>query len=162
MRPDIDNGSVTCPENGRFSYANLTIPGQQYGSSDAAYVDFRVGVEWDIAADHMLYAKVSSGHKAGGFNDKFDALPIPEVFAPEALMAYELGSRKLMALFANAATLNATLFYYDYDEQVLQDLFCLNVDRDSGECNSFSLVNRNLGESQLYGLEIGNRHAAAG
>lgn len=154
VRPDIDNGFITCPEDGNFTYANLTIPGQQDGSSDADYTDFRIGMEWDLSDDNMLYAKVSSGHKAGGFNDSFDAVPIPEVFEPEEILVYEVGTRNVLDMFGSAATLNATVFYYDYDEQVLQDLFCLGVDVDTGDCNSFSLVNRNLGESELYGLEL--------
>jgi iron complex outermembrane receptor protein len=43
-RPDIDNGFVTCPTNtnGGFSYANLTIPGQQVGSAAFKYADWRL------------------------------------------------------------------------------------------------------------------------
>ncbi len=153
-RPDIDNGFVTCPEDGSFTYANLTIPGQQRGSADADYNDWRIGMEYDLSTDNMVYAKVSTGHKAGGFNDSFDTAPIPEIYDPEEVLVYEIGSRNVFELFNAPATFNVTAFYYDYSDQVLQDLQCLGVDFDTGECNSFSLVNRNLAESELYGLEL--------
>ncbi|MEM1372670.1 MAG: TonB-dependent receptor, partial [Pseudomonadota bacterium] len=104
--------------------------------------------------DQMIYAKVSTGHKAGGFNDSFNGSNIPEEFDPEKVTVYELGSRNVIQLFNSAATLNATAFYYDYEDQVLQDLICLGFDLSSGDCNSFSLVNRNLGKSEIIGLEL--------
>ena len=156
-RPDIDNGFVDCPTNtnGGFSYANLTIPGQQIGSSKLDFIDWRVGVEYDLADDHMLYAKVSTGHKSGGFNDSFDGSPIPETFSPEELLVYEVGSRNSFDLFGRRAVFNLTGFYYDYQNQVFQDLTCINLDATQTPpvCNGYSLVNRNIGASRIYGAE---------
>ena len=36
-------------------------------SATTWYFDWRAGVEYDLAQDNLLYATVSSGHKAGGF-----------------------------------------------------------------------------------------------
>ncbi len=156
-RPDIDNGFVTCPTgtNGGFSYANLTIPGQQRGSAKFNFVDYRVGLEYDITSDNMLYAKVSTGHKSGGFNDTFQTSPIPETFKPESLTVFEAGSRNSFTAFGRRAYLNLTGFYYDYQDQVFQDLTCINLDttQTPPQCNGYSLVNRNIGASRIYGLE---------
>jgi iron complex outermembrane receptor protein len=160
-RPDIDNGFVNCPAlnpsntNGGFSYANLTIPGQQSGRSKFDFIDWRLGVEYDIDDDHMLYAKVSTGHKSGGFNDSFNGSPIPEAFSPEKLLVYEVGSRNSFDAFGRRAVFNLTGFYYDYSNQVFQDLTCINLDetQDPPVCNGYSLVNRNIGASRIYGAE---------
>lgn len=160
-RPDIDNGFVNCPtlnpsdRNGGFSYANFTIPGQQIGSSKFNYVDWRVGIEYDLSDDNMLYAKVSTGHKSGGFNDSFDGSPIPETFSPEKLLVYEIGSRNSFDMFGRRGVFNLTGFYYDYTNQVFQDLTCINLDttQQPPVCNGYSLVNRNIGASRIYGAE---------
>ncbi len=155
-RPDIDNGFITCPDNGEFSFTSLTIPDAQQGSSEADYVDFRIGVEFDLSDDHMVYGKISSGHKAGGFNDSFQGF-VPEIFDPEDIVVFEVGSRLTYEAFGNPAIFNATAFYYDYSNQVFQDLTCINFDEREQECNGFALVNRNVGASELYGLELESR-----
>lgn len=162
-RPDVnDNGRLSCPltnpagTNGGFSYVNSwQLPTQQYGSSSAKYNDFRVGVEHDLGRDAMVYAKFSTGHKAGGFNDTFATSPIPEVYGPEKLSVLEMGSRNVLELMGRRAVVNLSGFYYDYKNQVFQDLACINVNTQvtPNTCNGYSLVNRNIGASRLYGLE---------
>ena len=158
-RPDIDNGFVNCPASGTHTYATVTAPRQQIGRSKFDYFDWRVGGEIDLTPTNMLYAKVSTGHKAGGFNDSFDPNLIPETFAPEKLLVYEVGSRNSFDAFGRRAVFNVTGFYYDYDDQVFQDLTCINQDttQTPPECNGFALVNRNVGASRLYGLEAETR-----
>ena len=156
VRPDIDNGWVTCPDNGLFTYTNITIPAAQQGESSADYWDFRLGFEYDVSDDHMVYAKVSSGHKAGGFNDSFQGF-VPEIFEPEDIVVYEFGSRYSYQAFGKPAVFNATAFYYDYSNQVFQDLTCINFDVRENECNGFALVNRNVGSSELMGIELESR-----
>ena len=50
---------------------------------------------------------------------------------------------------------NLTGFYYDYNNQVFQDLTCINLDTTQAPpvCNGYSLVNRNIGASRIYGAE---------
>ncbi|PZN94571.1 MAG: TonB-dependent receptor [Alphaproteobacteria bacterium] len=160
-RPDIDNGFVTCPagNNGGFSYANLTIPSQQVGSAKFNYFDFRLGTDFDLSADSKLYAKVSTGHKAGGFNDSFNGSTIPEAFSPEKVVVYEIGSRNVFEMGSGKAVVNLTGFWYDYSNQVFQDLTCINLDQAQTPpvCNGYSLVNRNIGSSRIRGLEFETR-----
>ena len=154
-RPDIDNGFVNCPADGGFSGISLTIPGQQIGRSKFNFVDWRAGIEFDVSDDNMLYAKVSTGHKSGGFNDSFNGSAIPETFSPEKLIVYEVGTRNSFDFFGRRGVFNLTGFYYDYSNQVFQDLACINLDSTQTPpvCNGYSLVNRNIGASRIYGAE---------
>ena len=152
-RPDNDNGFVTCPDNGFFSFQGIGIPAQQIGEVDNDFVDFRIGIEYDVSDNHLLYGKISSGTKASGFNDTFDGLA--ETFDSEEILAFEVGSRLTYQAFGYPAVFNASVFYYDYSDQVLQDLVCINFDTmGDGDCLGFSLLNRNIGESELLGLEL--------
>ncbi len=160
-RPDINNGNKTCPltnpstTNGGFSYANLTIPSQQSGSSKAQYPDYRFGLEYDLTKTNLVYGKIATGHKSGGFNDSFNGSTIPETFGPEKVRVYEVGSRNAFTLFDRPAIFNVTGFYYDYKDQVFQDLTCINLDNTQTppKCTGYSLVNRNIGTSRILGLE---------
>jgi iron complex outermembrane recepter protein len=155
-RPDISNG-LACPagQNGGFSYANLAVPQQQVGSSKFHYTDWRLGTEYDLTRDNMLYVKVSTGHKAGGFNDSFNGSAVPELFRPEQLRVLEAGSRNAFTLGGQRAVFNLSGFFYDYQDQVFQDLTCITVDNTQNPptCSGYSLVNRNIGKSKLAGLE---------
>jgi iron complex outermembrane receptor protein len=153
-RPDIDNGFVDCPAGGAHSFVGFEIPTQQFGRSKFDYIDWRAGLEFDLSDNSMLYAKVSTGHKSGGFNDSFDPDLIPETYKPEDVFVYEVGTRNVFDLFGRRATFNMTGFYYEYNNQVFQDLTCINFDpTQTPPCNGFALVNRNVGASRLYGIE---------
>jgi iron complex outermembrane receptor protein len=165
LRPDIANGQK-CPDknpsgrNGGFSYANLTIPQQQVGSSKANFGDFRLGFEYDLNKDQMVYGKVATGHKAGGFNDTLSQSLVPVTFEPERITSYELGSRNGFDFMGRRAIFNATTFFYDYKNQVFQDLTCVNIDPTATPpCTGYALVSRNIGRSRLYGLELESRFA---
>lgn len=163
-RPDIDNGFVRCPTDlpaataGGFSFVSLTVPDAQRGRSRARYADFRIGVEHDLSREHLVYAKFSTGHKAGGFNDSFRSAPVPEVYGPERVGVLEAGSRQLVDVAGRRALLNLTGFVYSYTEQTFQDLTCIQADANATTpCTGYSLVNRNIGRSRIAGLEAEGR-----
>ena len=150
---DNDNGFIVCPEDGFFSFQDIGIPAQQIGEVDNDFVDFRIGLEYDISDNHLVYGKISTGTKAAGFNDTFDGLA--ETFDSESIIAYEVGSRLTYTAFGRPAVFNVTAFYYDYEDQVFQDLQCVNFDMiDPTDCLGFSLLNRNVSESELLGVEL--------
>lgn len=153
-RPDINGGgSQICPPNGQHSFFTLGAPSQQEGSSEGDFVDWRLGFEYDYSPTHLLYATASSGHKAGGFNDSFDINVIPETYAQESIVALELGSKQTFDFMGRYANFNVSGFYYDYTDQVFQDLSVIAFNPDNGQPSGYALVNRNIGKSKLYGLE---------
>ena len=80
----------------------------------------RFGFDWKPGwfDDSTLYAFYSRGYKAGGFNPPLDRnLPefagTPEVYEPEFVNAFEIGSKNMLA--GGRAQANLTAFYYQYD-----------------------------------------------
>lgn len=152
-RPDNGGINLTCTPDGSHPWFALGIPAQQEGSSEFNFNDFRLGFEYDRGDEHLIYGTVSTGHKAGGFNDSFDINVIPESYEPESIVAYEVGSKYAFRLRDRWSTFNVSAFYYDYSDQVFQDLTAIAFNPETGEATGFALVNRNVGKSALYGLE---------
>ncbi|MFT3907513.1 MAG: TonB-dependent receptor [Steroidobacteraceae bacterium] len=74
---------------------------------------YKAGAEFDLAADHLLYATYSTGFKAGGINDPAAADTDPtKLYQPEELKAFEVGSKN--RFLDNRLQLNTSLFHYDY------------------------------------------------
>jgi iron complex outermembrane recepter protein len=81
---------------------------------------YDVGFEYDLAPQSMLYAKDSTGYKAGGFDTT--ATP-PKSYGPEHVDAYEVGIKN--QFLDNTLRLNADVYYYLYTD--LQAQYSLNV-----------------------------------
>jgi len=81
------------------------------GNTSFSSSDYKVGVEYDLGPQSLLYADVSSGFKAGGF---WAGLP-PNSYKPEKLTAYSLGSKN--RFLDNSLQLNLELFYWKYKDQ---------------------------------------------
>ncbi len=73
-------------------------------------VTWKGGLEYDAAENVLLYANVSSGYKAGGFNISGGAAP----YDPEELIAYEIGMKS--SPLDGRAQFNVDAFYYDYKD----------------------------------------------
>jgi iron complex outermembrane receptor protein len=82
---------------------------------------WKIGVDYEVTPSTMLYGTVSTGYKAGGFNDGCEAgtgtgctLPASTLYyQPETLTAYEIGTKT--ALFDRRLRLNLSAFHYDYN-----------------------------------------------
>jgi iron complex outermembrane receptor protein len=81
------------------------------GSTSFSSTDYKVGIEFDVAAQSMVYADVSSGFKAGGFW----AGLAPNSYKPEKMTAYSIGSKN--RFLNNTLQLNAEYFYWKYKDQ---------------------------------------------
>ncbi len=78
---------------------------------------WKAGLNFTLNEDHLVYASVSTGFKAGGYNRGSQAYPGADslvVFKPETVTAYEIGWKA--DLFDNRARLNVAAFYYDYKD----------------------------------------------
>lgn len=143
-------GSQVCPADGQHSFFVLGAPGQQLGDSSFDYWNWRVGIEIDLFSDTLLYGTVSTGTKAGGFNDNIDVNLAP-TFDPEELTAYELGAKNTIYVADKPVVLNGSLFFYDYEDQVFQTLA---QTAQAGGTSGFSLLNQNVANSEVLGLEL--------
>jgi iron complex outermembrane recepter protein len=113
------NGNFRCANGVRDTVpANFTNPRPQNGERDDQYLDWRLGVEFDATKENFLYATLSTGHKAGGFND---SIPNPDVtnefitpdYGPETVYTLEVGSKN--EFMERKLRLNASAFGYLYD-----------------------------------------------
>jgi outer membrane receptor protein involved in Fe transport len=81
-------------------------------------VSWRVGLDWKVAGDNLIYANVSRGYKAGGF----PLLPATQAaqYTPvtqESVTAYEAGFKVGLGRVLNV---NGAAFYYDYKDKQLK------------------------------------------
>jgi iron complex outermembrane recepter protein len=91
---------------------------------------WKVGVDYDAPGFGLVYANVSTGYKAGGFNDgcitgqgvgcslTADAL----FYNPETLTSYEGGFKAKLA--GGAVRIDASIFHYDYKGLQLSQVCC--------------------------------------
>ena len=91
---------------------------ERYNGSDSFdKLTWKVGFEHDITDANMLFATVSTGFKAGGFDQSSTAEPgshAAQEFKPETLTAFELGSRN--RFLGNRLQLNLEAFYWKYKD----------------------------------------------
>jgi len=81
------------------------------------HFDWRVGADWRITDDAMLYASASTGYRPGSYNPRpFQATQVVPVNAEEAL-SYDLGIK--MDLLDNTLRLNLAAFMFDYETRIL-------------------------------------------
>jgi iron complex outermembrane receptor protein len=104
-------------------------------------VDWRVGFEYDLAADSMLFANISTGYLQGGFTTGPTAATPSNIFKPEKVTAYEIGIKN--RFLDRRLLLNADAFYYDYQDLQVQALNGL------ARAEYF-----NAPESEVYGADL--------
>jgi iron complex outermembrane receptor protein len=120
---------------------------------------WRLGADYDLAPATLLYGAVSTGYKAGGFNDgclegstalgiacpAAVAVPAEKLFyQPETLTAYEAGIKT--RFWDKRASLNATVFDYDYKNLQLSNVAILQ--------GAPRYITTNAGVASVRGLEI--------
>jgi iron complex outermembrane receptor protein len=125
----------------------------QNNEVSATYVDWRAGIELDIAKDSMVYATASTGHKSGGFNDTAaqDGLFNSE-YGPESVIAFELGSKN--TLLDRHLRLNASAFFYHYNDMVFQTIVSVTPPDEDGMGGSNTAVRQNAASANIYGLDM--------
>jgi len=115
-------GNVVCTNN----FFNCTVPAGAFPTERASFksskATWRAGLEYDAGPTTLIYGTVSTGYKAGGFNNgcvpgtgpgctvPADAL----YFAPETLTSYEAGVKS--RFLENKLQISASAFHYDYSD----------------------------------------------
>lgn len=88
----------------------------QIGSVSADSISPRVGLQYELSSDAMIYASYSKGFKSGGFN----LGAINPAYAPEKLTSYEVGLK--VDWFDGQLRTNISAFDYSYDNLQVQKL----------------------------------------
>lgn len=128
---------------------------EQHGDYSGSFLDLRIGMDFELTDENMLYVMFSTGHQSGGFND---AIPDPDrpgetiapEYDPEVLYATEVGSKN--RFLDGHLTTNVAAFWYQYHNQQFSRVQALGDAGDSGTAAG-TLLKENLGTSRILGLE---------
>jgi len=110
--------------------------GEQFFTPAATY-------EWDVSQETMLYASVSTGAKAGGFDARGNRASDFE-YGDETVTAFELGAKS--RLLEDRLEINAAVFYSNYED--------LQVSQFDG---TLGFVVGNAAEATSQGVELDGR-----
>ncbi len=112
------------------------------GDASFSKTTWKAGVEYDAGPNTMVFATVSTGFKAGGFNQ---TVPPMATYAPETVTAYEVGVRNRLA--GGRVHLGLEGFWWDYDDpQVAHVLF--------DPLGNINLVTQNAGKAKVQGASL--------
>ena len=91
----------------------FTLPSSQ--TLDNNKFTWKLGLDYQLTGDHLLYGLISTGWKNGGTNPGAlnGAVNVPVVFQAAEVSALELGSKNTLA--DGRLRLNIAAFLYDYD-----------------------------------------------
>jgi iron complex outermembrane recepter protein len=119
---------------GNIVYAN------QAGSESSSKTTYHLALDYKATTQNLLYAKVDTGYKAGGFN--FGG---PD-YQPETDTSYEIGSKN--RFFDNMWQFNTALFYDSYKD--LQESVGSYLAGTGGQAIEFT---ENAGAARIHGFE---------
>ena len=103
-------------------------------------VTWRLGADYHLNDDHMVYAMVSRGFKSGGFQDTPGSVSeASDPFDPEYATQYEIGLKS--QFFDRRLIWNNTLFQMDY------------TDLQTRQVNGLEITTSNAGEATIKGYE---------
>ncbi len=158
----------SCPDAARFPVAQLTpgvpVPDGEFqtapvptqppdgtlergfrllGDDVASFSNWnwRAALDWDLSAQNFLYGSYETGFKSGGFFFSSDS----QVFQPEHLRAYTLGSKS--RLLADRLLVDVEAFHWRYDDQQISTIM-----QDSRGVTN--LGTRNVGDATMNGIEV--------
>ncbi len=125
--------------NGRGTILKTHNPVVASGTSDR--ITYKLGVEFDVAEDSLLYASFETGYRAGGFQ----LAEGDPTYNPEFIDAFTLGSKN--RFMDGKVQLNVEAFYWKYrDQQVTY----FSLDTSGVLINS----TRNIGKATNKGFDI--------
>ncbi len=142
----IDGATLQQTGNAITRYAGVPTAISFYRPVEEKYDawTYRVNLDWEPNETTLLYAGVTTGYRAGGFN--LANLSNDPVYDEEEITAYEIGWKD--QLFDRTLQINASVYLYDY-ENVHQSF--------DGFSNSLGAVVNNVAgvpEAEIFGFEF--------
>ena len=102
-------------------------------------------MNYQITPRDLLFASVSTGFKAGGFNDFDPTTGGTAPYGPETLTAYEIGYK---GKFLPGLTFSTDVYYYDYSKQQFNSLVFFGPGGTPP-----GVLYTAIGKSKIYGWE---------
>lgn len=136
------NDYVPSGQQAGFTHGPYTTDSAPKLSSKEQEFTGKIGLDYAVSEDLLVYASYSKGYRAGNFNGGvyYEARSFEDAYAePEFIDSYELGFKS--DLLEGSARLNAAMFFYDYTNQQF-----INV---VGVSNFLE----NAGGSEILGME---------
>jgi iron complex outermembrane recepter protein len=119
--------------------------GATFNTATFKKATWRVGLDYQVADDNLLYASASTGFSSGGFNGSQAAAALGRsTFAPQTVTAFEIGSKNRFA--DNSIQLNLSAFYNRYSS--------LQEQRQIPVGNTTLSIIENSGKARSYGAEL--------
>lgn len=114
--------------------------------TETSKTTWKVGAEYDLAANSLLYGTVSTGFTRGG--QGLSQLTGGLYFwDEETVTSYEIGTKNV--LMDGALQLNGALYYYDWED------FQLNFPIGSPNAGNFETRTQNVdGSTSIFGIEL--------
>lgn len=109
----------------------------------------RIGLDYRINDDVMVYGSYAEGFKSGGFDMRGDATKLPSTvdgYNPETVATWELGTKT--ELWDQRLRLNAAVFYSDYEDVQV------TVQQSADGGSNFVSAVLNAGKATIKGGEI--------
>lgn len=117
----------------------------QLGERDWDDLSYRVALDFDITPDSLVYASVSRGFKSGGFFGAGNASITGNVYEPETLLAYAVGSKN--RFFDGRVQLNTEAFFWEYSDH--QESYLA----PTSTAGAFNFVTQRA-DAEIYGLDV--------
>jgi iron complex outermembrane receptor protein len=115
-----------------------------------------LALEYTTDAGQLIYGRVSTGFRAGGFNITDVPGQVPPFIAEETLVNYEVGTKG--AFFNSRLQIATALWYYDFRDYQIAALMDQppGVDIPVGQFHATPLVEytANIPETTVYGLDF--------
>jgi iron complex outermembrane receptor protein len=108
----------------RYEYQNYDFQSSTLSddlSKDWTNFSPKIGMQYQVLPESMLYATVSQGYRPGGFNERAYNTDY-STYDPETMWSYEVGAKN--TFLGNKLLLNVSLFYMDISDKQVEE----NVD----------------------------------
>jgi len=115
-------------------------------SQDEDWDEFtpKLGLDYQVNDNTLLYAYAANGFQAGGFQARaFSVVDLDNTFDPTTVWTYEMGAK--LDMLDNRVRLNAAFFHNDYED--------LQINSLNAEAGGGTIV-QNAAEATVHGFEF--------
>lgn len=124
-------------------FVQVIVPPQSVDDSWSSFTP-KVGLEYQVTDDLMVYASYSEGFRSGGFNGRPQSVNVITPFDPEKVKVWEGGFKS--DLLDNRLRVNGAVFWNDYTDLQLASTVTIG--------GAPALTVGNAGKSELKGGEL--------